>query len=464
MPEAELERMRRRVAALEAEVAALRERADPVSLRGEAARIVDEIDDTHPGTDPFAAAVRTTRMPMVIADPRRADTPIVFVNDAFCRLTGYPREEILGRNCRFLQGPDTDPETVREIGDAVRAELPVKADILNYRKDGEAFWNRLLMAPVRDAAGHLTYFFASQVDVTEERRRLQELEGDKATLSAAVAKSLRDQQRVESQLRQLNDSLEQQVTARTRDLDRAWRNAQDLLVVTDMQGTLLAVNPTAAAVLGRSGHEMVGRNVLAFVHADDHPPLLEGALDPDLHGQPRRVTNRCLHADGHLVWVSWVSVAEDGHVYGYGRDVTAERSRPRRSARPRTRCARRRRWRRSASSPAASRTTSTTCSPASPAASSCCRRRIAQGRLDELDRYVDAAQGAAKRAAALTHRLLAFSRRQTLDPKPTDVEPPGRRHGGADPPHGRAGDRGRGRRAGGLWPRSWTRTSSRTRC
>ncbi len=325
MPESELERMRRHLAALEAEVVRLRERADPGSLRGEAARIVEEIDDTHSGTDPFAAAVRTTRMPMVIADPRRPDTPIVFVNDAFCRLAGYEREEIVGRNCRFLQGPDTDPATVREIGDAVRAELPVKADILNYRKDGEPFWNRLLMAPVRNAAGDITYFFASQVDVTDERRRLEELEGDKATLSAEVAKTLRNQQKVENQLRRLNDTLEQRVAARTRDLDRMWRNAQDLLVVTDMGGTLLAVNPATALLLGRSRHEMVGANVLSFVHADDHPPLVDGALDPDMYGRRRHVTNRCLHADGSPVWVAWMSVAEDGHIYGYGRDVTAER-------------------------------------------------------------------------------------------------------------------------------------------
>jgi len=74
------------------------------------------------GTDPFSSTVRAKRMPMVISDPRQADNPIVFANDAFCRLTGYSREEIVGRNCRFLQGAGTDPAAVVRIGQAVRAD------------------------------------------------------------------------------------------------------------------------------------------------------------------------------------------------------------------------------------------------------------------------------------------------------------------------------------------------------
>lgn len=70
--------------------------------------------------DPFAAAVRATRMPILVTNPRRPDSPVVFVNDAFCRLTGYERAEIIGRNCRFLQGKDTDQATVSRIRDAVR--------------------------------------------------------------------------------------------------------------------------------------------------------------------------------------------------------------------------------------------------------------------------------------------------------------------------------------------------------
>jgi len=131
-------------------------------------RIDREIHRLGPGSDPFAAAMRATRMPMLITDPAQPDNPIIFVNDAFARLTGYTREETLGRNCRFLQGPGTSKEDVNKVRAAVEARQPIEIDLLNYRKDGTIFWNRLLISPVFDD-GELTYFFASQLDVTRER-------------------------------------------------------------------------------------------------------------------------------------------------------------------------------------------------------------------------------------------------------------------------------------------------------
>lgn len=131
-------------------------------------RIDREIHRSRPGSDPFAAAMRATRMPMIITDPRQPDNPIVFANDAFCRLTGYSREETLGRNCRFLQGPGTNLDDVARVRDAIASRVPLEIDLLNYRKDGTLFWNRLLVSPVFDG-DELTYFFASQLDVTRER-------------------------------------------------------------------------------------------------------------------------------------------------------------------------------------------------------------------------------------------------------------------------------------------------------
>jgi PAS domain S-box-containing protein len=161
----------------------------------EAARIAAELRGPGAGIDPFAAAVRATRMPMIVTDPRQPDNPVVFANDAFCRLTGYRRDEILGRNCRFLQGHGTDPATVAKIRAAVAARTSIEIDIRNYRKDGEPFWNRLLMAPVRDASGEVAYFFASQVDVTIERERLALLESHNAALMAEVADQRRRAER-----------------------------------------------------------------------------------------------------------------------------------------------------------------------------------------------------------------------------------------------------------------------------
>ena len=123
--------------------------------------------------DPFAASLHATRLPVVLTDPYRDDDPIVFANDAFLRLTGYARHEIEGRNCRFLQGPGTDPEARRRIAAALRARTDIKIDILNYRKDGTPFWNALSISPVFDEAGRLRHFFAAQADVTERRQEMQ---------------------------------------------------------------------------------------------------------------------------------------------------------------------------------------------------------------------------------------------------------------------------------------------------
>ncbi|MET0429096.1 MAG: histidine kinase famiy protein [Microvirga sp.] len=119
--------------------------------------------------DVFFAAVEMTRMPMVVTDPNQDDNPIVFANGAFLDLTGYDETEILGRNCRFLQGAKTDRSVVAELSEAIGERRAIAVEILNYRRDGTPFWNALFMGPVFDIAGKLLYFFASQLDVTRRR-------------------------------------------------------------------------------------------------------------------------------------------------------------------------------------------------------------------------------------------------------------------------------------------------------
>ena len=98
-----------------------------------------DITNDHGNRDPFAAAVRWSLVPMIFADPRQPDTPLVYANQSFCKLTGYTLDEVVGRNCRFLQGPETDPDAVREIGAALADRRAIGIDILNYRKDGTPF-------------------------------------------------------------------------------------------------------------------------------------------------------------------------------------------------------------------------------------------------------------------------------------------------------------------------------------
>ncbi|KQM78188.1 hybrid sensor histidine kinase/response regulator [Xylophilus sp. Leaf220] len=119
--------------------------------------------------DIFFAAIETTRMPMLVTDPRQHDNPIVFANRAFISMSGYSSEEIVGHNCRFLQGPDTDAATVAAIREAIEDRREINTEILNYRKDGTSFWNALYVSPVYNQNKELVYFFASQLDVSRRR-------------------------------------------------------------------------------------------------------------------------------------------------------------------------------------------------------------------------------------------------------------------------------------------------------
>jgi PAS domain S-box-containing protein len=112
------------------------------------------------------AVTRLSPLPLVLCDPRRTDCPVVFCNEAFLSLTGYTEDEVLGRNCRFLQGPQTDPAAIQKLRDAMAAPRRDQIDLWNYRKDGTKFWNSMFIGPILDPDGKLIYFFGSQTDAT----------------------------------------------------------------------------------------------------------------------------------------------------------------------------------------------------------------------------------------------------------------------------------------------------------
>jgi len=144
----------------------------------------------HVSEDPFAAAFKATRMPMIVTDPNQRDNPIIFCNAAFNRLTGYSDDDVIGQNCRILQGPETDPQTVTRMRDAIAAGKDVAVDILNYRKDGSTFWNAVFISPVRDETGKIIYFFASQLDFTDVKSREADLAAARHKAEAEVARHM----------------------------------------------------------------------------------------------------------------------------------------------------------------------------------------------------------------------------------------------------------------------------------
>ena len=103
----------------------------------------------------------------VVSDPRLPDNPIIECNAAFMTLTGYERDEIIGRNCRFLRGEGSEPELCETLRAGVRSRQPVMVEILNYKKDGTPFRNAVMVAPIFDAEGELEYFLGSQAEVPD---------------------------------------------------------------------------------------------------------------------------------------------------------------------------------------------------------------------------------------------------------------------------------------------------------
>ena len=175
-------------------------------------------------------------MPMILADPRQDDCPIAFANNAFLDLTGYEEAEVLGRNCRFLQGAGTDPGSVRQLRDAVQDKRATALEILNYRRDGTPFCNAIFMAPVFDRQGELIYFFASQLDVSKRRESEQSLRQSQkmeaiGQLTAGLAHDFNN-------LLQMIDGSLERLKAKRFD-DRAFERFHDVATAASARGAKL---------------------------------------------------------------------------------------------------------------------------------------------------------------------------------------------------------------------------------
>jgi PAS domain S-box-containing protein len=120
---------------------------------------------------PLPEMLQKSQIAAVLCNPRLPDNPIIECNTAFEALTGYPASEILGRNCRFLAGPDTEPWLTETLRSGIRRRQPVMVEITNYRKDGTTFRNAVMVAPIFDDAGELLYYLGSQVEVPGQQAR-----------------------------------------------------------------------------------------------------------------------------------------------------------------------------------------------------------------------------------------------------------------------------------------------------
>ncbi|KAL0914708.1 hypothetical protein M5K25_015079 [Dendrobium thyrsiflorum] len=157
---------------------------------------VEREKDIRQGID-LATTLERIEKNFVITDPRLPDNPIIFASDSFLELTEYSREEILGRNCRFLQGPETDQAVVSKIRDAIREQREITVQLINYTKSGKKFWNLFHLQPMRDQKGELQYFIGVQLDGSDHveplRNRLSErTEMNSAKLVKATAENVNE--------------------------------------------------------------------------------------------------------------------------------------------------------------------------------------------------------------------------------------------------------------------------------
>lgn len=217
-------------------------------------------------------------------------------------------------------------------------------------------------------------------------------------------------------------SLERQVEARTRDRDRLWRMSDDLMLVARLDGEVTAANPACRALLGRGERGSPGTRFLELVQAEDQPAAAEALSALAESGRTTtRFEARSLDAQGETRWIAWTVVAEDGFVTAVGRDVTEERARTEALARMEEQL------RQSQKMEAVGQLTGGIAHDFNNMLTGVIgsldllKTQLAQGRHDRANRYIEAATTSAHRAAGLTHRLLAFSRRQSLDIQPVDV-------------------------------------------
>jgi PAS domain S-box-containing protein len=192
---------------------------------------------------------------ITISDARLPDNPIVYVNEGFERLTGYSKDDILGRNCRFLQGTDTDPAAVTKIRSGIREGRATTLELLNYKKDGTPFWNRLSVTPVRNSSQDITHYIGVQSDLTQLKTTEAALRQTKGQLESAygeLKKDLEAAARIQRAL--LPSSLPQRD-----DVKFSW----DFRPSTDLAGDFLNIVPLSDHQLGIYILDVSGHGVAA---------------------------------------------------------------------------------------------------------------------------------------------------------------------------------------------------------
>ncbi|QYE33794.1 EAL domain-containing protein [Polymorphobacter sp. PAMC 29334] len=221
-------------------------------------------------TEDSGRALAAISRPLIVTSADLPDNPIVYVNSAFTDLCGYTMEEVVGRNCRFLNGPDSDPAVRADIGAALAAGRSIRREILNYRKDGTTFWNDVTIDPIRDSAGKITGYIGIQ-QLADAARRASEDKADAEARLASIA-------------------------------DRLTGYIYRRVMRTDGSIEIVYCSPSIYNVLGIEGGE-AARTFYDHVHPDDLDALVAAVRDSAARMTIFREEFRLIAADGAVHWL-----------------------------------------------------------------------------------------------------------------------------------------------------------------
>src|SRR6202020_1931987 len=335
-----------------------------------------------------------------------SDYRFVMINPAYSRLIGH--RDVIGLTVREAF-PEVEAQGFLDLLDGVFATgkpfVGKDIRIVFQNTDGSADTRYIdfVYQPIKAASGEVTSIFVEGSDITERR---------------AAEEALRLS---ETRLRELNADLERRVIERAQARSLTWQLSPDLLGALNAKGFFETSNPAWQTVLGWSEAEVASMSIFELLHPDDVEHTRAG-FELTLVGQPAiRFTNRYRRKDGSYRWISWVGIQEDDFVYCTGRDITAERMAEIELA------AAQEALRQSQKMETVGHLTGGIAHDFNNLLTGIIgsldlvRRRMASNNSDDIPRLMDAASTAALRAAALTHRLLAFGRRQSLDTRPNDV-------------------------------------------
>lgn len=319
----------------------------------------------------------------------------ISVSNQFCRLFGlHPTKLLPVRTLNDLIHPEDEPVIDLSDPNDLQSEKNIEFRVTRA-DDGQERWLARRGEYVDDIQTNGRRYVGVIFDITDAKHTQESLRQANEELAAMARESLRER-------------------------DRVWKNSRDLLVVIDTDGVFRDVSPSWQEILGHAPDQVVGRKVLDFVWPEDRDqtrPYLKRAAENTHTALDVRLT----HRDGSPRIISWMTSREDDRVYAYGRDMTIEKEQ--KAVLEDTEA----QLRQAQKMEAVGQLTGGIAHDFNNmltgviSALSIIKRRIAANRLDDLDKFIDAATSSAHRAAALTHRLLAFSRRQSLDRQPVDV-------------------------------------------